>query len=56
MEAPGYQDFRKFLNVEIGKDFVPEAIEEVIRRLARMLQEAFEEVRRLSMIEALEIF
>jgi hypothetical protein len=55
MEAPGYEEFRRYLNVHLGMDFIPEASKEVIRRVSRKLDKSFDEVCRLTLLETLDI-
>jgi hypothetical protein len=53
--ADGYREFLTYLNVEVGKSLVPDALDEVRRRLARVLRRPFEEVDQLTLVEALEV-
>ena len=54
-QAPGFRQFRTYLNAELGMDVVPEAIQEIERRLARRLRKTFEDVRQLTLVEAVAI-
>jgi GGDEF domain-containing protein len=53
--APGFSEFKTYLNAELGMPVIPEALEEVERRLARRLRKSFEDVGRLSLVEAVAI-
>jgi hypothetical protein len=53
--APGFSEFQMHLNAELGMPISSEALNEVERRLARRLRKSFDDVRRLSLVEAVAI-
>jgi hypothetical protein len=55
VNAPGFSEFKTYLNAELGMPVIPEALTEVERRLARRLRKSFDDVRRLSLLDALKV-
>ena len=53
-KAPGYREFKTYLNAEVGLVFSPDALNEVRSRLANRLHCSFEDVDRLTLVEAVD--
>ena len=55
VQAPGYKALETYLNTQLGQYVTTKALDDVAGCLARALQQRFEVVDRLSLVEALEI-
>jgi hypothetical protein len=55
VQAPGYKDFESYLDLEFGLHVTVAAIDEVTRRLVKVLKRRIREVELLTLVEAVRV-